>query len=70
MPIGSGYRAFIPVARIFDADTGKGWEGKGVVPDVPVPAAQALDVAAVRAGIDGIVAKEAWRRLPSRQPPR
>jgi hypothetical protein len=70
MPIGGGYRAFIPIARIFDADTGKGWEGKGVVPDVPVPAAQALDVAAARAGIDGIVAKEAWRRLPSRQPPR
>jgi C-terminal processing protease CtpA/Prc len=70
IPIGGGYRAFIPVARIFDADTGIGWEGKGIVPDVQVPAAQALDVAAARAGIDGMVANEAWRRLPSQQPPR
>ncbi len=70
IPIGSGYRAFIPIARIFDADTGNGWEGKGVVPNVRVPAAQALDVAAARAGIDGKVANEAWRRLPSQQTPR
>ncbi len=67
IPIGGGYRAFIPVARIFDADTGNGWEGKGVVPDVRVAAAQALDIAAARAGIDAMAAKEAWRRLPSQQ---
>jgi C-terminal processing protease CtpA/Prc len=37
--------AFIPVGRTFDPDTGKDWEGVGVLPDVEVPADQALDTA-------------------------
>jgi C-terminal processing protease CtpA/Prc len=44
-PLGAGLSAFIPVGRTFDPDTGEDWEGRGVLPDVAVPADQALDVA-------------------------
>ena len=44
-----GYRAFIPVGRPFDPDTGKGWEQTGVEPHVSVPADRALDEAVRRA---------------------
>lgn len=44
-PIGAGLVAFIPVGRTYDPDTGKDWEGTGIVPDVEVPAGQALDKA-------------------------
>lgn len=47
-----GYGAFVPVGRTFDPDTGQGWEGIGVAPDVPVPAAAALDKALQLAGVD------------------
>ncbi|HEX8443414.1 MAG TPA: S41 family peptidase [Allosphingosinicella sp.] len=49
--LGGGYSAFIPVGRTFDPDTGEGWEGVGVKPDVAVPADQALDEALKRAGV-------------------
>ena len=42
-PIGAGLAAFIPVGRTYDPDTGKDWEGTGIVPDIEVPADQALD---------------------------
>lgn len=45
MPVGGGYLAFIPVGRTFDPDTGEGWEGQGVAPDVATPADEALDEA-------------------------
>lgn len=35
----------VPVARSVNAVTGTNWEGKGVLPDQPCPADQALDVA-------------------------
>lgn len=35
----------VPVARSVNAVTGTNWEGKGVLPDQPCPAGQALDVA-------------------------
>jgi Peptidase family S41/N-terminal domain of Peptidase_S41 in eukaryotic IRBP len=35
----------VPVARAISAATGTNWEGTGIVPDVPVPAADALDMA-------------------------
>lgn len=44
-PLGLGLAAFIPVGRTIDPDTGQDWEGAGVLPDVAVPADQALDVA-------------------------
>lgn len=45
------YAAFIPVGRTFDPDTGKGWEGIGVEPDIAVPADKALDEALKLAGV-------------------
>ncbi|MBA3667278.1 MAG: S41 family peptidase [Sphingomonas sp.] len=51
-PIGSGFVAFIPVGRTFDPDTGEGWEGTGVKPDIEVPADKALDEALRLAGVD------------------
>lgn len=45
LPVGQGFAAFIPVGRTYDPDTGKGWEGTGVEPDIAVPADQALDKA-------------------------
>jgi C-terminal processing protease CtpA/Prc len=50
-PVGEKFSVFIPVGRTFDADTGKGWEGDGIAPDVPVRAAEALTEALVRAGL-------------------
>jgi len=46
-----GFAAFIPVGRTFDPDTGEGWEGTGVKPDIAVPAEQALDEALKLAGV-------------------
>ncbi len=47
-----GFTAFVPVGRTYDPDTGKGWEGTGVAPDVAVPAdaalAKALEMIGVR----------------------
>lgn len=44
-PIGDGLEMFVPVGRTSDPKTGQDWEGKGVAPDVAVPAAAALDEA-------------------------
>lgn len=63
--LGGGYRAFIPVGRTFDPDTDKGWEQTGVEPDVKTPAAQALDEALKRAGVDQAKAKKAFESFPS-----
>ena len=51
LPLNDNFAAFIPVGRTFDPDTGEGWEGRGVSPDVEVPAADALVEALVRSGI-------------------
>ncbi len=40
-----GFAAFIPVGRSYLADTGKGWEKVGIIPDVPVKAVDALATA-------------------------
>jgi hypothetical protein len=51
-PLDEGkFSVFIPVGRTYDPDTGKGWEGTGVAPDVAVPADRALYEALVRSGI-------------------
>lgn len=49
-PIGAGLVAFIPVGRTYDPDTGKDWEGTGIIPDIEVPADEALDSALALAG--------------------
>jgi hypothetical protein len=50
-PIGDKFSVFIPVGRTFDPDTGKGWEGTGIAPDVPVAADRALVEALTRGGV-------------------
>jgi hypothetical protein len=51
-PLDEGrFSVFIPVGRTYDPDTGKGWEGTGVEPDVAVPADRALYEALVRTGL-------------------
>lgn len=52
--IGTRFAAFIPVGRTYDPDTGWDWEGKGVAPDIAVPAGQALDEALKQARAKGI----------------
>ena len=49
--LGFGYSAIVPDGRTFDPDTGRGWEGTGVAPDVAVPAEQALPKALDLAGV-------------------
>jgi len=53
-PLDAGftYAAFIPFGRTFDQDTGKGWDGVGIEPNIAVPADQALDEALKLAGLD------------------
>jgi len=55
--IGQGMAAFVPVGRTFDPDTGGGWEGRGVSPDIPVRAHQALVEALIRAGVTAAEAR-------------
>lgn len=43
--IGERFAAFIPVGRTYDIATNWDWEGKGVTPDIPVHADDALDEA-------------------------
>lgn len=45
------YAAFVPVGRTFDPDTGDGWDGIGIAPDIAVPAIEALTEALVRSGV-------------------
>jgi C-terminal processing protease CtpA/Prc len=51
LELGSGFSVNLSIGRTFDPDTGAGFEGTGVAPDVPVLAAQALDEALRRAGV-------------------
>jgi peptidase S41-like protein len=49
--VGDRFSVFVPVGRTFDPDTGKGWEGTGVAPDIAVPAERALVEALTRSGV-------------------
>jgi retinol-binding protein 3 len=40
-----GMHMTVPIGRAYDAQTGKGWQGDGIVPDVKVPYAVALATA-------------------------
>ena len=44
-PVGAGLELWLPVGRTLDPDTGKDWEGTGILPDVAVPADLALETA-------------------------
>ena len=55
--LGGGYGAFIPVGRTYDPVTGKDWEGVGVLPDIQVAPAQALERALTELGVDAAEAK-------------
>lgn len=45
VPIGSDFLVSIPIGQAVDPDTGKGWDGVGVKPDVAVDEKEALAVA-------------------------
>ena len=70
--VGEKFSAFVPVGRTFDPDTGKGWEGVGVAPDVTVPAEQALARALALSGLDAAeaerIAAEVKPQGPMRRP--
>lgn len=61
VPLDKGftYAAFVPNGRTFDPDTGMGWEGTGVAPDVAVPADDALAKALELAGVAAPAAGQA-----------
>jgi C-terminal processing protease CtpA/Prc len=50
-PLGEGFSAFIGIGRTYDPDTGEGWEGTGLTPDIAVPAPRALVEALLRSGV-------------------
>lgn len=50
-PLGAGLAVFLPVGRTIDPDTGKGWEGTGIAPDVAVAPTLALEEALRRTGV-------------------
>jgi hypothetical protein len=49
--LGEDFSTFIGVGRTYDPDTGEGWEGTGLTPDVAVPAQRALVEALIRSGV-------------------
>jgi tetratricopeptide (TPR) repeat protein len=52
-PVGERFEIYIPTARAINPVTNGNWEGTGVLPDVSVPAASALDTALVLARAAG-----------------
>jgi hypothetical protein len=61
VPLDKGftYAAFVPNGRTFDPDTGLGWEGTGVAPDVAVAAEDALAKALELAGVTAAASRQA-----------
>jgi hypothetical protein len=56
----------VPHGRAFDPKTGEGWEGKGVIPDRPVPSDEALTTAhaaALRSRLEAEQDEDARHRL-------
>lgn len=45
IPVGDGFTLSVSVGKPIHPSTGGGWEGTGVMPDVPAPAARALSIA-------------------------
>lgn len=48
-PLQNLFVLVVPVARAINPITGKNWQGSGVIPDIEVPAEQALQIAHARA---------------------
>ena len=65
-PLDENFVAAIPAARAINPITGTNWEGVGVRPDVPVPAADALKTAQV-AALKGVLADLGDRPAPAYQ---
>lgn len=64
-PVNYRFNVTIPNGRVHMAISGRNWEGAGVVPDVAVPAGDALRVAHARA-LRGLISKAPegeWREL-------
>ena len=51
MPLGHDLSIFVPIGRSENPTTGTNWEALGVTPDVPTPAAFALQVALKKLGV-------------------
>jgi C-terminal processing protease CtpA/Prc len=49
--LGGLFTAFIPVGRAYDPKTGEDWEGRGISPDIDVPAKDALIKALTLSGV-------------------
>lgn len=52
-PVGGGLELYVPIGRTTDPATGRDWEAVGIVPDVPIPADEALDEALRRTAAHG-----------------
>ncbi|MEO0367533.1 MAG: S41 family peptidase [Pseudomonadota bacterium] len=55
--LGHGFEVFTPIGATIDPDTGKGWEGVGVLPDHKVASSEALALALELAGVSGKTAE-------------
>jgi hypothetical protein len=53
-----GFHAFVPVGRTFDPDTGKDWEGTGVIPDEVIAPQVALEWTLAQLGVSGAEARQ------------
>ena len=65
LDLGDGFNASVSFTRVMDPKTGAEWERVGVIPDVPVDPARALDVAHALA-LETIAARQTdakWRRM-------
>lgn len=57
----NGFKLFVPYGETVDLETGKGWEGTGIAPDIAIEAKQALNLALKRLGVAATA--EAYPRL-------
>ncbi len=66
--LSSGYAVFIPVGRSFNPDTGKDWEGVGVIPNIPTAPENALTQALIDLGINDEAARKINQALNYKPP--
>lgn len=68
LDLGGGFSAFIPVGRTYDPDTGRDWEGVGVLPDIDVAPEDALVKALTLSGVAPDKAAELSNRVAPSMP--